>query len=121
MKHKTVKKAKTLSRLKFDKNKNKYVEISIPPQDAIIGQVQDSDYTIQRIDLVKKTHGFLAQDAQSTLEALASRYDEDKVKKDHIKARIEKLTSILIKVTKSSEVVEPMATYFNDQVVKRAE
>lgn len=39
VKLKTVKKAKNLSRVKFDKNKNKYAEIAIPAPDAIIGQV----------------------------------------------------------------------------------
>lgn len=35
----TVKKAKILSRVMVDKNKNKYVEVDVPPQDAIIVQV----------------------------------------------------------------------------------
>lgn len=55
---------------------------------------------IHRIKLGKQTHDFVVQDAQSALEALVSRYDEDKTKKDQLKARIEQLTSILIKVTK---------------------
>lgn len=39
VKPKTIKKAETLSRVKLDKNKKKYVEVVIPPSDAIIGQV----------------------------------------------------------------------------------
>lgn len=37
VKAKTSKKAKIISRVKVDKNKNKYVEVVVPPQDVVIG------------------------------------------------------------------------------------
>lgn len=67
IKPKTTKKAKTFSRVKVDKNKNKYDKVVIPPQDVVIDQVQDIDYTIQRVELGKHTHDFAPGDAISTL------------------------------------------------------
>lgn len=69
----------------------------------------------------KQTHDSASGDAISALEALVARYDKDKVKKDQLKARIEQLTSILIKVNKSFEIVEPITSSLDEQVLKRAE
>lgn len=63
IKPKTTKNVKTLTRVNIDKNKNKYVEVVDPPSNAIIGQVQDSDYVIHRIEVGKQTHDFVVQDA----------------------------------------------------------
>lgn len=58
----------------------------------------------------KQTHDSALGDAISTLEALVARYEKDKAKKDQLKAQIKKLTSILIKVTKYSETIEPITS-----------
>lgn len=75
----TIKKARTLSRVKVDKTRNKYVEALVPPSDTVIGNIQVLNYVIQRIDLGKQTHDSASGDVISTLEALVERYDEDKI------------------------------------------
>lgn len=59
--------------------------------------------------------------AQSSLETLVFKYDEDKAKKDQLKALVEHLTSILIKLTKSSEAIKPVTSSLDEQVMKRVE
>lgn len=121
VKHKTTKKTKNLSRIKVDKNKNKYVQVAIPLSYVVIGQVQDSNYVIHKIEPGKQTHDSVAQDAHLALEHLVSSYKEDKAKKDQLKAQIKQLTSILIKIIKSLEAVEPITSSLDEEVVKRAE
>lgn len=69
----------------------------------------------------KQTHDSTTQDALLALEVLVFIYDEDKVKNDQLKARVEHLTSILIKVTKSLEAIEPVTSSLDELVVKRVE
>lgn len=53
------KKAKTLSKVRVDKSKNKYVEMAIPPPDTDLYKIQPFDYIIKKIDLGKKnTSGY---------------------------------------------------------------
>lgn len=118
-KPKTTKKDKTLSRVKVDKDRNKYAEIVIPPPNKDIDQIQEPDYVINRVELGKQTHDSALGDVQTTLDTLVSRYDDDKIKKDKLKAQVEKLATVIIKVTQSSKVIEPAtSSLMDEQVVK---
>lgn len=54
-------------------------------------------------------------------DALVAIYDEDKVEKDQLKARVEQLTMVLLKVTKSSEAIELVTSLLDELVMKRDE
>lgn len=76
---------------------------------------------IRKIEVWKQTHEGTMEDAQSSFDALVARYNEEKAKKYKLKAQVEQLTNVLIKITKSSKFIEPMNSLVDEHVIKHAE
>lgn len=121
VKPKGTKKAKTLSKVMVDKSKNKYVEMEISPLDIDLDKFQPTNYVINRIDMGKQTHEVIVEYAQASFHNLVTSYNEEKIKKDKLKRQVEQLTDILIKITKSSEVIELVASLVVKQIIKQVE
>lgn len=58
--------------------------MTIPPPDTNIDKIQPINYVINRIDLGKKTHEITMEDAQSSLDNIVARYNEENFKKDRL-------------------------------------
>lgn len=118
-KPKVTKKAKTLSRLRIDQSKNKYVEMAISPPNTDLDKVQATNFVIKIIDLGEQTHEDTIEDAQNSFQHLVAMFNEEKVKKNNLKKQVDQLTGVLIKITKSSEAVEPITSSVDEQIVKQ--
>lgn len=84
--------------------------MAIPPLDTYLDKVQSTDYVIKIIDLAKKTYDGIVEDAQTSFQHLVAMFNEEKVKKDNLKKQVDQLIEVLIKITKSSEVIEPVTS-----------
>lgn len=57
------------------------------------------------------------EDAQTSFDNLVARYNEE-VKNNKLKKQVEQLTTMLIKITKSPEVIGPVTSSVDEQVIK---
>lgn len=73
-------KAKTLSRIRADELKNKYVEMAIPLPDTDLDKIQASNYIFKKIDLGKQTHQGTIEDVKSSFQHLVAMLNEEREK-----------------------------------------
>lgn len=64
----------------------------------------------------KQTHYGAVEDAHSFFQHLVAMFNEEKVKKDNLKKQVDQLIKVLIKITKSSKVIDPVTYYVDEQV-----
>lgn len=76
---------------------------------------------IKRIELRKQTHEGTIEDTQSIFDTHVTRYNEKNINKKNLKAQVEQLTMMLTKITKSLEIIEPIISSIDEQVIKQAE
>lgn len=69
----------------------------------------------------KQTHEGTIEDSQTPFQHLVAMLNEEKVKKDILKRQVDQLTKVLIEITKSVEVVEPITSLVDEQIIKQDE
>lgn len=89
--------------------------MEIPPLDIDLDKVQPIDYVINRIYLGKQTHEGTVEDDQASFDNLVTSSNEERIKKDKLKKQVNQLTDILIKRTKSLEVIELFISSIDEQ------
>lgn len=95
--------------------------MAIHPPDTDLERVHPTNYIIRRIDLGKQTHEGMVEDAQTSFQHLVTTFNEEKVKKDKLKKQVDQITEVPIKITKSSEVVEPVTFSVDEQIFRQVE
>lgn len=100
-----------VSKVKVDKLRNKCVEMTIPPPYIDLDKVHPTDYVIKMIDLGKKTHQGIVEDAQASFQHVVAMFNEEKIKQDKLKKHVALLIDVLIKITKSLEVADPITSF----------
>lgn len=102
----------------MDESRNKHTKVEISPQGKSRDDIQETNYEIRRIDLIKQTHESAKEDVHSTLDSLIIRCDRDKEIKDKLKLWVEQLTFVLYKITQSSQMVEPIGSSIDEEAMK---
>lgn len=73
------------------------------------------------VELRVEIHESVKQDSQAALNAIMRRLDEERVEKIDWKQKCDQLTSVLLKVTQSSQEVEPIVSSIDTEALKKVE
>lgn len=102
-------------------SKRKYVEVMVPSSNKEKGSIRLEDYTMQVVELEVETHESVKLDSQTTLNSLLRRLDQERDEKNILKQKCEQLTNVLLKVTQSSQEVEPIGSSIDTEAIKNIE
>lgn len=93
----------------------------VPSSDKNKDDIQSRDYTMQIIELGVETHESLKLDSHTTLNSLMRIFDQERNEKNELKQKCEQLTSVLLKVTQSSQDIQPIVPSIYTKALKKVE
>lgn len=92
----------------------------VPSLDKSKNNIQLEDYTMQTVELGVETHESIKIDSQMAFNSLLWRFDQEKGEKNELKQKCEQLINVLLKVTQSSQEIEPIGSSMDTEDLKKA-
>lgn len=66
-----------------------------------------------------ETHESVKLESQTAFNSLMRRFDQERDEKNELKHKCEQLTSVLLKVTQSSQEIEPIVSSMDIEALKK--
>lgn len=73
---------------------------------------------MQTVELGAETHESVKLDSQTVFNFLLQRFDQERDEKNELKHKCEQLTNVLLKITQSSQEVEPIGSLMDTEALK---